>query len=117
MSKVFLISLGAMLGANARYWLGIWASAYTQGRFPLPTFLINVVGSLLLGAVYAYTVTRPNTNLVLFAGVGFLGAFTTFSVEIVTLWNSGNGATALLYALSSVIAGVIGAWLSLTLLR
>ena len=120
MFKVFLISIGAMLGANARYWFGVWAATQYQGRFPLATFLINVVGSCLLGAIYGYTATRPNANLVLFAGVGFLGAFTTFStfsVEIVNLWTSGNGGTALLYAASSVAAGVLGAWLSLSLMR
>lgn len=120
MSKALIISLGAMLGANARYWFGVWVASQYQGRFPLATFFINVVGSCLLGAVYGYTATRPNANLVLFAGVGFLGAFTTFStfsVDIVNLWTSGNGTTALLYAVVSVVAGVVGAWVGLSMLR
>jgi CrcB protein len=110
------ISLGAIVGANARYWLGLWLVQQYSPRFPLPTFLINVTGSFLLGVLAGYTQTRPNPQLTLLFGVGFCGSFTTFStfsVEILNLWRSGEVWLALLYIIASVMVGFGGAWLGL----
>jgi CrcB protein len=110
------ISIGAVLGANARYWLGLWLVQQISPRFPLPTFLINVIGSFLLGLLAGYTQTRPHPQLTLLFGVGFCGSFTTFStfsVEILNLWRSGAGWIALLYIVTSVLVGFGGAWLGL----
>jgi CrcB protein len=110
------ISLGAVLGANARYWLGLWLAQQVNTRFPLPTFLINVSGSFLLGLLAGYTQSRPNPSLALFFGVGFCGSFTTFStfsVEILTLWRNGDGWLALAYIVASLLFGFLGAWLGM----
>jgi CrcB protein len=112
------IGAGAVLGANARYWLGLWLAQHAGPRFPFPTFLINVAGSLLLGLLVGYLHNRPNSSLSLFCGVGFCGSFTTFStfsLEILNLWRGGESGLALVYIFASVAAGAAGAWVGLRL--
>jgi len=96
MNRILLISLGAALGANARYWIGVWAAKHLGVAFPYGTFFVNITGSLALGFLISLTSQRipitPETRLLL--GVGFLGAYTTFSsfaVESLSLaQNSGH---------------------------
>ena len=49
MENFLLISAGAVLGANTRYWLGTWVSEKWGVAFPFGTLLINITGSFLLG--------------------------------------------------------------------
>ena len=49
MEKFLLISAGAILGANARYWIGDWAAQKFGANFPYGTLFINLTGSLLIG--------------------------------------------------------------------
>ncbi|MCE1255726.1 MAG: fluoride efflux transporter CrcB [Anaerolineae bacterium] len=81
MEKFLLISAGAILGANTRYWLGDWVSQRWGSTFPLGTLIINVSGSFLLGLFMTLATERfmldPRWRF--FVAVGFLGAYTTFS--------------------------------------
>ncbi len=117
-----VISIGAILGANARYLAGAWIAARTPAGFPWATIAINLVGSFLLGLVLVLTAdrgigpwwVRPAV------GVGFLGSFTTFSafsVETVALIERGDLAGALGNVLGSVLVCVAGAWLGILLAR
>src|SRR5437867_8124037 len=77
-----LVGVGGFVGANARFVMARWVGSFVEGRFPLGTFLINVSGSFLLGMLGALVSQRlvPNADALRLAlGVGFLGAFTTFS--------------------------------------
>ena len=80
MQAFLWISLGALAGANLRYWLsGLLARVTVE--FPLGTLAINVTGSLLLGFFMAWTTERvladPRWRLLI--AVGFCGGYTTFS--------------------------------------
>jgi fluoride exporter len=81
MDKFLYISAGAILGANARYWLGDWAAQKWGASFPIGTLIINLTGSLLLGFFITLATERfvldPRWRLLV--AVGFLGAYTTFS--------------------------------------
>jgi CrcB protein len=77
-----LVGLGSFVGGNARYVLGRWVGGLVDARFPLGTFLINVLGSFLLGFLAGLLATRAlphSDSLRLALGVGFCGGFTTFS--------------------------------------
>jgi CrcB protein len=75
------ISLGAIAGANARYWLSRYAARFLGPVFPYGTLIINVLGSLIVGFFLIWTSERvlvdPRWRLLVV--VGFCGAFTTFS--------------------------------------
>jgi CrcB protein len=105
-----LIASGGAIGALARYGLSD-AFPAEPGRFPVTTFTINVVGAFLLGVLLEWLVRHRSIEhwARFFAGVGVLGAFTTFSTlatEVVELTRDGHGAIAALYAVASVVAGL-----------
>ena len=81
MQAVFWISLGAIAGANARYFISRWAAKSLNPIFPYGTLIINVTGSLLLGFFLTWTSERvladPRWRLLI--AIGFCGAYTTFS--------------------------------------
>src|ERR1700747_1720034 len=76
-----LVSLGAIAGANARYFLSRYAARLLGPVFPYGTLIINVTGSLIVGFFVIWTTERvladPRWRLLVV--VGFCGAFTTFS--------------------------------------
>jgi len=111
---VIVIAVGAMPGAAARYGISRAVASAPDG-FPWATFWTNVSGSLVLGALVAWLVARfPADRYVRpFAGIGFLGAYTTFStfsVEADLLVKDGHALTAGLYVVASLVVGVAAAW-------
>jgi CrcB protein len=75
------ISLGAVAGANLRYWMSRYAVRLLGPVFPFGTLAINVLGSFVLGFFLVWTTERtiadPRWRLLI--AVGFCGGFTTFS--------------------------------------
>lgn len=118
--QIALVGLGGFLGANARYWLGLWVNSRAQSVFPYGTLTVNIAGSFILGLLTALWLTRGggDPRLKLLIGTGFLGAFTTFStymVESVNLMLAGKPSLALLNVLGSVLLGITFAFLGMWL--
>ncbi len=95
MRDVLAISLGAIFGANARYFLSRYAAKLMGPVFPYGTLLVNVTGSLIVGFFMIWAAERvlldPRWRLL--AVVGFCGAFTTFSsyaFETMTYFEQGQ---------------------------
>jgi fluoride exporter len=111
--KILSIAAGGALGAVARYLVNISPISNVFEKFPLPTFLINVVGSFLIGflmIVFADKIVI-NENLRMAVIVGFLGAFTTFStfeMEIFELMRERQLIVAFLYLGLSILTGFAG---------
>ena len=110
MERFFLISAGAVLGANLRYWVGDWAAQRWGTSFPYGTLLINLTGSFLLALFMTLATERYMIDprwRTLFA-VGFLGSYTTFStytLESMNLINQGQWGAGLLNLLGSAVLG------------
>ena len=122
MQTVLWISLGSMLGANLRYWFGLWAGQRWGTQFPLATLFINLTGSLVLGFFVTLISDRflidPRWRL--FFAIGFLGSYTTFSTytyESVSLIMMGNWSWGLLNLLGSSILGGLAALIGVALGR
>ena len=117
LAQILLVGSGGFLGALARYGLGLAVAAHLGSRFPFSTFLINVSGSFLLGLVGTLAAERWVANpesFRLLLGVGFLGAYTTFSTfefESHALIQDGQWLLASLYVVLSPLVGYLAVWL------
>ena len=106
------VALGAVLGANLRYGIGRIAGRLFPVDFPLGTLIINVTGSLLLGAffMWAREHLEMNSNWRLVIAVGFCGGYTTFSSfawESYALFREGRWEMALLNVFASNVLGLL----------
>ena len=110
-----------MLGAAARFKLAE-ALPTSPGHFPWATFWTNLSGSFVLGFLLIVLLERfPPTRYVRpFVATGILGAYTTmstFTVETALLVKDDHAATAVLYGLGSVAAGVFLAYAGIAIAR
>lgn len=111
---------GAAIGANVRYWLSYWFVGKGHAEFPWHTLLINVTGSLALGAIMALALAKGwGHGWRLFAAVGLCGGYTTFSTfsaEVVQLFEDGKLGGAISYIVLSnlgcILACLAGAHLA-----
>lgn len=122
MSELWVIAIGGALGAMTRYELGLWITNKWNQGFPFHTFIINITGAFLLGFLNILFIERMTVSPLwrLGIGVGFLGAYTTFSTfgyEVITLLEGGSYTTAAAYALLSIGVGFAGVALGISLAR
>lgn len=122
MNNLIAIGLGGILGAISRYEVGLWISNRWNQGFPLHTFIINVTGAFLLGFLNILFIDRLAVSPLwrMGIGVGFLGAYTTFSTfsyEVIMLMEGGSFLTAALYTMLSILAGFLGCALGVGLAR
>ena len=122
MKYLLFIALGGASGAVSRYLLANWVHSLWEGKLPMGTLLVNMVGSFAIGIVYVLLVERQLIHAdwrgVLM--VGFLGAFTTFSafsLETISLLEAGHIVHALAYMLGSAVLCVVMAGLAIQLTR
>lgn len=111
-----LVAAGGAVGAVARYHMGRLVAnlAGPDNSFPWGTLSINLVGSLLMGALVGWLARgslagTSAESMRLLIGVGLLGGFTTFSTfsaELVTLMHRGQALLAFGYGAASLIAGM-----------
>jgi CrcB protein len=116
--RYLLVAGFGALGATARYAVDGWVSNTTRGQFPWGTLLINVVGSFLLGLIVQLTIDRllPHPNWRVALGVGFLGAFTTFSTyayETVRLADDAAWGLAAANVVATTALGLLAAFAGL----
>ena len=110
MRELWMIGAAGALGAMARYGLSSLVQSSPDGGWPTGTFVVNLLGCLLLGLVVEFLHLRDvvDRELGVALTVGFLGAFTTFStfsLETVRLMERGESGVALLYVASSALVG------------
>lgn len=122
MRMILAVGCAGFFGAIARYLLSGWVYRALPMSFPAGTLLVNVTGSLLLGAVFELSTTRavlsPEMRTVI--GVGFLGAlttFSTFSLETVTLLREGSLMLAAANILFNVVLCIAAVWVGISVVR
>ena len=114
--QCLIVGAGGFLGAIARFLVGAWIVSRYQGLFPWATFAINVTGSFLLGLIMTLFQARVlGDQWRLFAAVGFVGAYTTFSTYEFESARLGSSWQALGNLIGSVIAGYLAVWLGIRL--
>lgn len=111
-----LVLLGGAAGTLGRHAVGTaWSDTST---WPWPTFVVNLLGSLFLGALVARS--RPDQPARLLLGTGLLGGFTTYSafaVETDRLVREDHLALAALYPVATVVLGAAAALVGMIVAR
>ncbi|QYF88120.1 fluoride efflux transporter CrcB [Brevundimonas sp. PAMC22021] len=113
MTRILLVAAGGALGAMARYGLGTMAGRLApQSAWPWGTFCANLIGGLLMGLLAGWLALRGGAQqetVRLFAAVGVLGGFTTFSafsLETALMIERRELALAAAYVAGSVMLAV-----------
>ncbi|RVW11288.1 fluoride efflux transporter CrcB [Prescottella agglutinans] len=107
--SVLWVALGGGVGAAVRYLAGRHLHSY--GSFPVPTFVVNVFGCLILGLLAGATLPAAVFALL---GTGFCGGLTTYSTfanEAAGLARVHRAVTSVLYVTVSLVVGIGFAWL------
>ena len=122
MKQIVLVGLGGFIGAVGRYKLsGLVLHHTADWRFPLSTFIVNVVGCFIIGVLSGLAEKHDffTSDVRVFLLPGIVGGFTTFSAfayEGVFLMRRGESHVALSYAALSVICGFFAVWLGIRLI-
>jgi CrcB protein len=120
--NILLVGFGGGIGSIARWLCQKWFSENYPQSFPWATFIVNLIGCFLIGVIYEASekslALSPQTRL--FLVTGFCGGFTTFSTfsyENMLFLRSGDLSYLLLYAIGSVILGVMGVFGGVALMK
>lgn len=124
MTRLLLIAAGGALGAVARYGVGVWAfRLFPATQWPWGTLAVNLVGGLLMGLLTGWLAFRGglhSESIRLFAAVGLLGGFTTFSafsLETALMIERRQFAMAGGYAAASVVLSIAALFVGLMVAR
>lgn len=102
---------GSFIGGSARYLVSVAVQLASKAGYPISTFLVNVVGSFLIGLILSsWEQNVLSDSARIFLATGIMGGFTTFSSfsqEIMLMLRAGQTGPALLYITSSIVLGVI----------
>ena len=121
MKEYLLVGFGGMFGSMLRYASSTYfLHSFPNSKFPWGTFFVNILGCLLIGLIagLAERLVSSQVEVRLAIITGLLGGFTTFSafgLESLHLLKEGAYGLALGYILSSIILGILFAYLGLRL--
>ncbi|MDC1067874.1 fluoride efflux transporter CrcB [Candidatus Kapabacteria bacterium] len=111
LKNIIFVAIGGALGATLRYLFSLLLQHFYIFGVNLSTTIINIIGSLLLGATSIFVLELDlSSRMNLFLSVGIFGAFTTFSTfskESFELIESQKYSTALVYTVVNVIFGIL----------
>ncbi|MEP3654724.1 MAG: CrcB family protein [Litorimonas sp.] len=123
MTSFLTVALGGAIGASARHGLSLAMLRLFGPGFPIGTLLANVIGGLLMGVLMGWLVRDMPTeanSIRLFAGVGVLGGFTTFSafsLEALRMLETKSYGVFFGYVGASVILSIAAVALGLFIMR
>lgn len=116
--QLILVGAGGAVGSIIRFLTSEITTRFYSQPFPLATFIVNVVGCLIIGMLV--NTLSANDNLKMLLVVGFCGGFTTFSTfarESLSLINQGQSLLALVYITGSCLLGVFAVWLGMLIVK
>ena len=115
MNMLLAIAFGGAIGALGRHFVNVGVANLVGLDFPWGTLTVNIVGSFAMGVLVhimatTWTVTPEVRALLTVGGLGAFTTFSTFSLDVIVLYERGQVMFAAGYVLVSVI-GAIGALL------
>lgn len=122
MTQTLSIALGGAVGSLLRFWVSTGVYGLLGRGFPYGTLAVNLIGSFLMGLLFALLTERmaasPEARALLL--IGFLGGFTTFSsfsIETFNLIEQAEYLKAVTNAVLSVVVCLFLTWLGLLIGR
>lgn len=107
--NILLVGFGGFIGSAVRYMITLTFYRQAGSNFPIGTFMVNMIGSFIIGLVLASALNENNTWKLLVA-TGFCGGFTTFStfsMEGMRLLSNGSVNAAMIYMMGSLFIGLM----------
>jgi CrcB protein len=122
LQTVLIISLGAIIGANLRYFVAQYVARMVPSSFPFGTLVINITASFVLGFFLIWTAERvlADPRWRLFIAVGFCATYSTYSsyaFETFALFQKGQFPSALLNILATNVVCFVAVALGASLAR
>jgi len=110
--NILFIGFGSFLGGISRYGISLFFKNSSNTNFPISTFLVNLIGCLILGIILGFFEKTSHTtnSLFLFLTIGFCGGFTTFStlaIENYHLIKNGQLIAFATYTSLSIFLGIL----------
>jgi CrcB protein len=112
LKNLLFVGIGGAAGSIFRYLISVFIKNNSH-NFPWQTFTANIIGCFLIGVFFEFfekhLLAQPE-ELKLLMITGFCGGlttFSTFSAEGISLIQTGHYATAIIYIVSSIMAGLI----------
>jgi CrcB protein len=122
MKEILIVVIGGFVGSVSRYLIQNAVVNKFITVFPLGTFAINIIGSLIIGIIFGladrYQFMTQEWRLLL--AIGFCGSFTTFSTfafENLQMIKDGNYYQLFWYISLSLVLSVALVWLGFILAR
>ncbi|GAB4202355.1 MAG: fluoride efflux transporter CrcB [Bacteroidia bacterium] len=110
LKNIILVGVGGLAGSITRYLVSVLFAGYSD-KIPLSTWIVNIVGSFLIGIIYAISELTPNfVWMRLLLATGFCGGFTTFSAftsENLNLLQKGEYTLFFFYVSTSILIGIL----------
>jgi len=122
MRIILLIGTGGFVGSISRYLVSQFLQKTFDTTFPLGTMTVNILGSFLIGIIYAFSEQSEvlTAEWRMFLAVGFCGGFTTFSsfaYENFAMLNVQQFLFSALYTGLSLILGLLAVYLGVILVK
>jgi CrcB protein len=122
MKIILLVGTGGFVGSISRYLVSQLMQKTFETTFPLGTLVVNIVGSFLIGIIYALSEQSEilSAEWRVFLAVGFCGGFTTFSsfaYENFAMANIQQFLFSALYIGLSLILGLLAVYLGVQLMK
>jgi fluoride exporter len=120
LTSLLQVALGGAIGASGRYLVGVGAVRLMGPGFPWATLVVNVLGSLAMGALVVLLAQKDATRMAPLLMTGLLGGFTTFSafsLDAVTLYERGQIGAAAGYVTASVVLSIGALFAGMALMK
>ncbi len=122
MNMLVAIAVGGAVGALGRHFVNVAMGSLLGTGFPWGTVTVNIVGSFLMGVLIHMLAVSWNVSPEMRAllTVGVLGAFTTFStfsLDVVTMYERDDLLLTGIYIAVSVLASIGALFIGLRLAR
>jgi len=119
---ILIVFTGSGIGGVARYGMQTWIFRMYPFNFPLGTFIVNIIGCLLIGLFYALSekgnLLTPEWRLALTTGLcGGFTTFSTFAYENMNLLRTGDYVYFAIYITASVILGIGAVYLGIITIK